>query len=132
MKRSILPTVILLVAGSATSLYAQQVPNTILFNGKIVTADDFFSIEEAVAIVGERITAVGTDEAIQSLAGADTETVDLGGRTGKRLNGFVGPYRREMFEPGRYPSSALITVVGFARAGILLEVKAMAVIGDEA
>jgi enamine deaminase RidA (YjgF/YER057c/UK114 family) len=40
--------------------------------------------------------------------------------------------RREMFEPGRYPSSALITVVGFARAGILLEVKAMAVIGDEA
>ena len=40
--------------------------------------------------------------------------------------------RREMFEPGRYPSSALITVVGFARPGVLLEVKATAVVDDEA
>ena len=37
--------------------------------------------------------------------------------------------RATKFEPGRYPSSALITVVGFARPGMLLEVKATAVVG---
>ena len=37
--------------------------------------------------------------------------------------------RTTKFEPGHYPSSALITVVGFARQGTLLEVKATAVVG---
>ena len=36
--------------------------------------------------------------------------------------------RSEHFEPGRYPSSALITVVGFAAPGLKVEVKATAVI----
>jgi len=36
--------------------------------------------------------------------------------------------RGTKFEPGHYPSSALITVVGFARPEILLEVKATAVV----
>ncbi len=39
--------------------------------------------------------------------------------------------RREIFEPGRYPSSALITVTGFARPESLLEVKATAVVGAD-
>ena len=39
--------------------------------------------------------------------------------------------RREVFEPGRYPSSALITVTGFARPESLLEVKATAVVGAD-
>ena len=40
--------------------------------------------------------------------------------------------RKEQFESGRYPSSALITVVGFARPEIMLEIKATAVVGEEA
>jgi len=39
--------------------------------------------------------------------------------------------RKEHFESGRYPSSALITVVGFARPEIMLEIKATAIVGDE-
>lgn len=39
--------------------------------------------------------------------------------------------RSEYFEPGRYPSSALITVVGFARPGTMIEIKPTAVIGQE-
>ena len=39
--------------------------------------------------------------------------------------------RRELFEPGGYPSSALITVTGFARPESLLEVKATAVVGAD-
>jgi 2-iminobutanoate/2-iminopropanoate deaminase len=40
--------------------------------------------------------------------------------------------RKEHFEAGRYPSSALITVVGFARPEIMIEIKATAVVGEEA
>ena len=36
--------------------------------------------------------------------------------------------RKEQFEEGRYPSSALITVVGFARPEIMIEIKATAVV----
>ena len=39
--------------------------------------------------------------------------------------------RKEHFESGRYPSSALITVVGFARPEIMLEIKATAIVGDD-
>src|SRR3546814_6880368 len=35
----------------------------ILFNGKIVTVDDDFSVEEAIAIKGETILDVGSNEA---------------------------------------------------------------------
>ena len=39
--------------------------------------------------------------------------------------------RSQYFEEGRYPSSALITVVGFARPGTMIEIKPTAVIGSE-
>jgi len=39
--------------------------------------------------------------------------------------------RSEYFDEGRYPSSALITVVGFARPGTMIEIKPTAVIGQE-
>jgi 2-iminobutanoate/2-iminopropanoate deaminase len=38
--------------------------------------------------------------------------------------------RREIFADGAYPASALITVSNFARPGILIEVQAVAVIGE--
>ena len=39
--------------------------------------------------------------------------------------------RKEQFEEGRYPSSALITVVGFARPEIMIEIKATAVVEED-
>jgi predicted amidohydrolase YtcJ len=53
----------------------------ILHNGKIVTVNPSFDIEEAIAIRGENILAVGKDETIQALAGPDTRTVNLKGKT---------------------------------------------------
>src|SRR5580692_7474221 len=53
----------------------------VLVNGKIVTADEQFSIRQAVAIEGERITAVGEDAAVLARAAPDARVVDLGGRT---------------------------------------------------
>ncbi len=52
----------------------------ILVNGKIITVDKNFSIQEAVAIRDGKILAVGTTSNIRSLAGDQTKVVDLNGR----------------------------------------------------
>ena len=72
-----------LVAIAAVSiLQAQQSPaDTILSNGKIITVDDRFSIAQAVAVRGDRIVAVGTNQEIARLAGPNTRRIDLGGRS---------------------------------------------------
>ena len=54
--------------------------DVILHNGKVITVDRAFSIAQAVAITGDRITAVGSDAAVRARAGAATRLIDLQGR----------------------------------------------------
>jgi hypothetical protein len=56
-------------------------PDVIYYNANIVTVDDALPRAQAVAITGERFTAVGTDDAVRKLAGSRTTEVDLKGRT---------------------------------------------------
>lgn len=56
-------------------------PDLVLLNGKVVTVDDRFSIQEAVAVREDRILAVGTSAEIRTLVGPATRVVDLRGRT---------------------------------------------------
>lgn len=66
------------VAG-VSRLYAQAPgADLVLFNGKIVTADDAFSIREAIVIKDGRILAVGGNELRNRYAGA--RAIDLRGR----------------------------------------------------
>jgi predicted amidohydrolase YtcJ len=58
-----------------------QTADTVLFNGKIVTVDNDFSIREALAIANGRVLASGTTAAIKKLAGDKAKLIDLGGRT---------------------------------------------------
>lgn len=55
-------------------------PDLILVNGKVVTADDRFSIADAVAVRGDRIVAVGATDKVRALSGASTRVIDLQGR----------------------------------------------------
>ena len=55
--------------------------DTILTNGKVITVDDQFSIAQAVAVRGDRIVAVGTNQDITRLAGPTTRRIDLRGRS---------------------------------------------------
>ncbi len=65
-----------------TALHAQAAaPDVILFNGKIITVDNRFSIAQAVAVRGDRIVAVGTSQDINRLAGPATRRIDLGGKS---------------------------------------------------
>jgi predicted amidohydrolase YtcJ len=65
----------------ARAAAATQAADLVLVNGKIVTVDPAFSIQQAVAISNGQILAVGSDAQIQALAGPGTRVVNLNGRT---------------------------------------------------
>ncbi|MBI4465341.1 MAG: amidohydrolase family protein [Acidobacteria bacterium] len=75
--------------GALGLLRAQQQapPDLILYNGKIVTMNDHGvnanvgAIAQALAIRGNSIVAVGTDAQIRAMAGSNTKSWDLKGRT---------------------------------------------------
>jgi len=72
---------VLAIAGATATLRAQQpAPDLVLTNGKIITVDERFTVAQAVAIKGDRIVAVGTNQAIAQLAGPNTRKVDLMGK----------------------------------------------------
>lgn len=72
---------ICLTSASSAAARAEAAPDIILVNGKIVTVDDRFSIQQAVAVQGDRFIAVGSNRELLPLAGPDTQIVDLEGKT---------------------------------------------------
>ena len=65
----------------------QELADVVLTNGKVVTVDDALPEAQAIAIRGDRIIAVGTNEEITALVGELTSTIDLAGRLA--LPGFI-------------------------------------------
>src|ERR1700694_4406018 len=72
-----LAVALFLIAGPASA----QTADTVLFNGKILTVDENFSTQQALAIGHGRIVAPGTSAAMKNLAGGKAKLIDLGGRT---------------------------------------------------
>ena len=58
----------------------QELADTILQNGNIYTAGEDQSTAQAIAIKGDKILAVGSNEDMQAYAGGETETIDLEGQ----------------------------------------------------
>jgi predicted amidohydrolase YtcJ len=58
----------------------QQHADRIFVNGKIWTEDDVRPQAEALAVSGDKLLAVGTNEEVRALAAPDTAVVDLHGR----------------------------------------------------
>src|SRR5688572_17212095 len=79
MRRLVTCAISLLLVGG---LGAQQgPPDLILSNGKIITVDERFTIAQAVAVRGNQIMAVGTNQDVNRLAAAATRRIDLRGRS---------------------------------------------------
>ena len=55
--------------------------DTVLYDGKILTADDQFTIVEAVAVRDGKFLAVGNTDRILPMVGPKTRKIDLGGKT---------------------------------------------------
>jgi predicted amidohydrolase YtcJ len=82
MRRPLAAAAVAVLVGAGVILGAQQrSPDLILTNGKVITVDDKFTIAQAVAITGDRFSAVGTNQQITQLAGASTRRIDLHGRS---------------------------------------------------
>jgi predicted amidohydrolase YtcJ len=74
--------ILLGVLGAESSIAQQGInvpPDTIFYNGKIITVDSGFTIQQAFAVRGDLYVAVGTNAAIRALAGENTRLVDLRG-----------------------------------------------------
>src|SRR5215813_12039296 len=83
MKMFATASLVLLGVLVAESSLAQQglnaPPDAIFYNGKVITVDSGFTIQQAFAVRGDQYVAVGTNAAMQALAGGNTRLVDLRG-----------------------------------------------------
>jgi predicted amidohydrolase YtcJ len=70
-----------LYLASPASLAFAETADTVLFNGKILTVDKDFSVQQALAIGHGQVLASGTSAAMKKLASEKAELIDLGGRT---------------------------------------------------
>ena len=57
------------------------VPDLVIINGKIISVDKNFAIIQAVAVKDGKILATGASDQINALAGKQTKTIDLNGKT---------------------------------------------------
>ena len=120
--RTLIAVPVLLAFGHGW-LNAQEAPDRIFINGKIVTVDDYFSIHEAVAVRGERFVATGSSEEIRALAGDDTVVTDLGGRT--VIPGLIDNHNHVIRATEYWPNEARLDgVTSRAEALAILEAKA--------
>jgi predicted amidohydrolase YtcJ len=75
---------IVILVASVTFGFAQTAPvepaTLVLRNGKIVTVDAALPEAQAIAVRGDRIAAVGTNDSIQRYVGANTQVIDLKGQ----------------------------------------------------
>jgi predicted amidohydrolase YtcJ len=89
MRTGTLLCFLFVMAGSlASSAQAQTLPpevvayaDIVFFNGKVYTADEAFSVAQAVAIRDGKFLAVGDSQRILAMAGPQTRKVDLQGRS---------------------------------------------------
>lgn len=68
-------------APTAPALVQGGSADIVLINGNLITIDESLPTANALAIKGDKIMQVGTDDSIRNLAGDVTSVIDLGGRT---------------------------------------------------
>jgi predicted amidohydrolase YtcJ len=71
---------LLLVSGFPAAPAAAEDADLILYHGRIVTVDRAFSIRQAMAVRGDRIIRVGTDDEVLETGGPRTALVNLAGK----------------------------------------------------
>lgn len=106
------------IGGETVWLAGQTV--TVDADGNSLAGDFEGQTREIFRILDERLAGFGG-----SLSDIVTMTVYIGDT---RYGDQFVELRKEYFDNDQFPSSALITVVGFARPEILLEIKATAVV----
>ena len=93
------------------------IADLVLTNGNVVTVDENEPRAEALAVIGDRIAAVGTSADISAYIGDDTEVIHLEGRTA--IPGFIEGH-------GHYTSfGGSLLILDFRRAKSFTEIVSM-------
>jgi predicted amidohydrolase YtcJ len=71
---------LLLSLGLSGAAAAADEADLILHHGKIVTVDRDFTVRQALAVKGDRLLRVGTDDEVLETRGPRTQVIDLGGK----------------------------------------------------
>lgn len=122
--RTIACAVALVVSGLLGSgALAAESADVAFVNGKVLTVDANFSIQQAVAVRGERIVAVGSDSRIRGWIGADTRVIDLRGKT--LIPGLIDNHVHFIRHAVRWEHEARID-------GVVSRAKALAIIASKA
>ncbi len=79
--------VLIATVAACTSAPPVEPATLVLRNGNIITVEAGTPRAEALAIRGDRIVAIGADEAVQPYIAEATEVIDLGGKTA--IPGFI-------------------------------------------
>ncbi len=101
--------------------------DTVFYNGKVVTADEKFSIAQAVAVRDGKILKVGETEAVLPLAGPKTRKIDLQGKT--VIPGIIDThthlheYGLEHWGPEMNPKLSEVLLVGRTKEDLLEQMK---------
>jgi hypothetical protein len=104
-------------------------PDLVLYNARVLTVDDAFTVAEAVAVRDGRILAVGSDAEIRRLVGPATRAIDAGGRT--VVPGFIDSDADNAFAGGDLYKDTMVNgkvgrmVRGDSVAGMLDQVRAI-------
>lgn len=128
--------IVLLLAACSASAGAQNVPaelisypQTIFTNGKFLTADDKFTVAQAVAVRDGKFIAVGSNDQALALKGPETKVIDLGGKT--VIPGMVMSDADNDLVAGNLYKDTLINrkladgIKSLDRAGVLKEIAAV-------
>ncbi len=73
--------IIVIVGGACGPSVPENPADVVLTGGNIVTMADGASAAQAIAVRGDRITAVGSDAEIEALVGPETQVIRLDGKT---------------------------------------------------
>ncbi len=114
---------ILAVSFQAQIVCADTIPSMVFVNGKVLTVDENFSQVEAIAVTGNKISALGTTKDIRSLAGAETRVIDLGGKT--LIPGLIDNHNHLVFNAPTWPNGVRLGSVR-TRAEALQRIAAKA------
>jgi len=102
---------------------AQDAPDVIFVNGKVLTVDANFTTVQAVAVTGNQISGVGTNEDIRALASATTRVIDLDGKT--LIPGLIDNHNHLLFNSPTWPQGVRLGRVR-TRAAALERIAAKA------
>ncbi len=108
----------LIVAIAIIAFSVTALTETIFRGGTIITVDDNFSIEEAMAISGNRILAVGDYDMVRQVTSIEANVIDLNGAV--ILPGFIDAHAHPMLAAVQDAAMDYVGVSRFRTTGEIL------------